>query len=85
MSEVLCNNDYADDFNADRDLQTAFRYLGDRLAEAKTKQDGPAAEKMKKLIDELIGRVAELGTYSPEKLKEHFEKIRRNSELQTSA
>ena len=85
MSEVLCNNDYADDFNADRDLQTAFRYLGDRLAEAKTKQDGPAAEKMKKLIDELIGRVVELGTYSPEKLKEHFEKIRRNSELQTSA
>jgi hypothetical protein len=85
MSEVLCNNDYADDFNADRDIRTAFRYLGDRLAEAKTKQDGPAAEKMKKLIDELIARVAELGTYPPEKLKEHFERIRRNSELQTSA
>ncbi len=85
MSHVLCNNEYADDFNADSDIRTAFRYLGDRLAEAKTKQDGPASEKMKKLIDELIARVAELGTYSPEKLKEHFEKIRRNSELQTSA
>lgn len=85
MSKVLCNNDYADDFNADDDTKTAFRYLGDRLTEAKSKQDGPAAEKMKKLIDELIARVTELGNYSPEKLKEHFERIRRNSELQTSA
>jgi hypothetical protein len=85
MSRVLCNNEYADDFNADQDISLAFRYLGDRLAEAKTKQDGPAAEKMKGLIDELIARVAELGKYSPEKLKEHFGKIRRNSELQTRA
>jgi hypothetical protein len=85
MSEVLCNNDYADDFNPDRDIRTAFRYLGDRLLEAKTKQDGPAADKMKALIDELIARVTELGSYSPEKLKEHFEKIRRNSELQSRA
>jgi hypothetical protein len=85
MSEILCNNDYADDFNPDRDIRTAFRYLGDRLIEAKTKQDGPAADKMKALIDELIARVTELGNYSPEKLKEHFEKIRKNSELLSRA
>jgi hypothetical protein len=85
LDEVLCNEEYADDFDARQEIRTAFRYLGDRLAEAKAKQDGPAAEKMKRLIDELIARVTELGNYSPEKLKEHFEKIRRNCELQTRA
>lgn len=85
MEEVLCNNEYADLFDAERDINVAFRYLGDELRSAKTKQDGPAAEKMRKLIDDLLARVAELETYSPEKLKEHFEKIRRNCELQNRA
>lgn len=85
MSEVLCNTEYADEFDPARDISVAFRYLGDELTIAKQQENGPAAEKMTKLIDELLGRVTELGKYSPENLKEHFEKIRRNSELKTRA
>jgi hypothetical protein len=85
FSEVLCNSEYADEFDAPRDISVAFRYLSDELKKAKGQQDGPTAEKMKKLLNELLDRVTELETYSPEKLKEHFEKIRRNCELQTRA
>jgi hypothetical protein len=85
MSEVLCKDEYADDFHPDKDIALAFKYLGDRLRDAKEQQDGPAADRMKKVIDELLRRVAVLETYSPEQLQEHFDSIRRNSELQTRA
>ena len=85
MAEVLCNGEFADDFAADKDITLDFRHLGDRLASAKEQQAGPAADRMKKVIDDLLRRVAVLETYSPEQLKEHFAAIRRNSELQTRA
>ena len=85
MSEVLCSNDYADDFDPCQDISVAYRYLGDRLTEIKKQQEGPAAEKMKKLIDELLKRVAELAEYTPERLKEHYALIKTNSELNIRA
>ena len=85
MSEVLCSNDYADDFDPCQDISVAYRYLGDRLTDIKKQQEGPAAEKMKKLIDELLKRVAELAEYTPERLKEHYAWIKPNSELNIRA
>jgi hypothetical protein len=85
MSEVLCNDDYADDFHPEEDIEIAFAYLRDRLKAARSQQTGPAAERMTKLIDELLARVKDLEGIKPEKLREHFEGIRRNTELHSRA
>jgi hypothetical protein len=85
ITEVLCNKDFADEFAADTDISLAFRYLGDRLKEARAQEAGPAAERMQKVIDDLLRRVAVLETYSPEELRERYDSIRRNSELPNRA
>lgn len=85
MSEVLCRSDFEDEFRPEDDIKVTFGHLRDRLETAKTKQAGPAAEKMVKLIEELLARVKELRNLTPEQLKEHYEGIRRNTELYSRA
>lgn len=85
MTEVLANDEFADDFAPEVDIRLLFQYLIERLGNAKKQATGPAAAKTQAFIDELVERVRELQGMKLADLCKRFRSLKTNCELHSRA
>jgi hypothetical protein len=85
MTEVLSNDQFADDFAPEADIRLLFKYLIERLGNARKQATGPAAARMQALIDELIERVQALQGMKLADLCKRFRSLKTNCELHSRA